>query len=259
MSLPQPPNGLNFGLLALGVGQRRTQTGLLAAGLFGSGGSQHTGLFESAAAKALKEAKKRRVFFSFHYQNDINRVNIVRQSWRFRPDDDSQPADWFDHSIWEESKKKGERALKDLIHGGMHYSSVTCVLAGTDTWARPWVRYEIAHALSRGNGLLTVYIHGLKCMKTQTACAKGKNPLDYIGLKWGDDGKAYIWENFNGAWRLYARHPEAVAWPKWLRNVSDRKYIMPLSASAASYDYLLQDGYSNLSTWTHNAAKQAGR
>ena len=185
-------------------------------------------------------------------------MNIVRNSWRIRPGDDSQPAKWFDHSIWEESKRKGDPALKKLIHDGMQYSSVTCVLAGTDTWRRPWVRYEIAYALARGNGLLTVYIHGVNCMKTGT-CTKGNNPLDYIGLKWSDDGKAYIWENWNGTWRKYARYPDPVKWPAWLPNVTDRKYIRPLSQSAASYDYSLQDGYNNLSTWTHNAAKQAGR
>jgi hypothetical protein len=193
MHVSQPPSGIDFSFLALATRPTRMETSPLASGLFGAGGGAFSGGFglESAAGRALNEARKRRVFFSFHYQNDINRVNIVRNSWRIRPGDDSQPAKWFDHSIWEESKKKGDTALKKLIHTGMHYSSVTCVLAGFDTWRRPWVRFEIAYALAPGNGLLTVYIHGIKRMKTVT-CMKGNNPLDYISLKWSDDDKAYI-------------------------------------------------------------------
>lgn len=203
-------------------------------------------------------ARKRRVFFSFHYQNDINRVNVVRQSWRFRPDDETQPADWFDHSLWEATKKTGTAALKKLINGGMSNTSVTCVLVGTDTWRRPWVRYEIAHALSRCNGLVGVYIDNVQCMQ-KGLCEHGNNPFDYIGLKWADDDKAYVWENFGGKWRKFALLTEAVTWPNWLPNVTDRKYIMPLSRAVCMYDYALNDGYANLSSWANAAAVQAGR
>src|SRR3954471_17938806 len=104
---------------------------------------------------------KRRVFFSFHYQQDIHRVNQVRQSWRFRRENEREAYGFFDASLWERSKRQGDESLKSLIHEGMNNTSVTCVLAGTYTWQRRWVRYEIARSIVKGNGLLTVKIHGL--------------------------------------------------------------------------------------------------
>jgi len=203
-------------------------------------------------------APKRRVFFSFHYQQDINRVNVVRNAWRIRPEDGTQPANWFDHSIWEDAKKTGQSALKKLIHEGMNGSSVTCVLAGAETWARPWVRYEIAYGVARGNGLMTVFINGVKCMNAGV-CDRGPNPLDYLGLKWGDDGKAYIWEKFGGQWRAYPLYKSPISWPSWLPNVTERRLIRPLSHGGFAYDYAKQDGYKNLSGWAQLAADRAGK
>jgi hypothetical protein len=237
-----------------------------ALGMFG--GTYPSGLragFPSPGARELLrgigqavKAPKRRVFFSFHYQNDINRVNVVRQSWRFRPGDETQPADWFDSSLWESTKRSGTAALKRLINNGMDNTSVTCVLAGADTWRRPWVRYEIAYALARGNGLFGIYIEGVQCMQ-KGFCTRGNNPFDHLGLSWGQDDKAYIWEKFGGKWRKYAFLADSVKWPKWLPNVADRNYVMPLSAAVKMYDYAVQDGYANLTNWANVAAVQAGR
>ena len=227
---------------------------LLFGGPYQPGAGRRTILGDAMRARSTK----RRVFFSFHYQRDINRVNIVRKSSQFRPEDGTEPADWFDHSIWETAKRTGQAALKRLIHEGMERSSVTCVLAGTETWGRPWVRYEIAFGLARGNGLLTVFIDRLQCMKNGF-CKRGPNPLDYLGLKWDGQGKAHIWENFGGQWRRYPLHTEAVSWPKWLPNVNESRFIQPLSRGAPAYDYAAQDGYANLGRWTQAAAQQAGR
>jgi hypothetical protein len=238
----------------MGLGMfANSRPGSLGLGLLGLPGAGTQSLLGNIALK-----RKRRVFFSFHYQNDINRVNVVRQSWRFRPDDETQPADWFDNSLWETAKKTGQSALKRLINNGMNNTSVTCVLAGTDTWRRPWVRYEIAYALSRDNGLFGAYIHNVKCMQ-KGMCERGSNPFDHVGLAWGDDDKAYIWEKFNGQWRRFALLSEPVTWPIWLPNVTSREFIMPLSAAVTMYDYALGNGYANLCTWANAAAVQAGR
>lgn len=79
---------------------------------------------------------KRRVFFSFHYQNDINRVNVVRNSWVVRPEDSDTAQGFYDASLWESSKRKSEESVKALIREGINKTSVTCVLAGTNTWER---------------------------------------------------------------------------------------------------------------------------
>lgn len=229
--------------------------GVGTSGLFGLKRPRASTILSDALATAA--VRKRRVFFSFHYQQDINRVNVVRNSWRFRPSDGTQPADWFDHSVWEEAKRTGMIALKRLIHGSMARSSVTCVLAGAETWGRPWVRYEIAYGLARGNGLFTVYVNGVKCMKNGV-CSRGPNPLDYLGLSLDDQGRARIWENFNGQWRLYPLYTETVAWPTWLPK-TPKGYISVLGRAASSYDYQLQNGYQNLASWADAAAQQAGR
>lgn len=52
----------------------------------------------------------RRVFFSFHYERDVWRASVVRQSWRTKPDRES--AGFFDAGLWEEAKQKGEAASK---------------------------------------------------------------------------------------------------------------------------------------------------
>ena len=103
----------------------------------------------------------RRTFFSFHYVPDVWRAWNVRNSWVVRPED-VEDRGFFDSSVFEASKKTSDAALKNFLRDGMDNTSVTCVLAGTDTWKRRWVRYEIARSIIRGNGLLTVYIHGVK-------------------------------------------------------------------------------------------------
>jgi len=42
---------------------------------------------------------KRRVFFSFHYQEDINRVNVVRNSWVTKVGEDNGEFGFYDSSI----------------------------------------------------------------------------------------------------------------------------------------------------------------
>lgn len=99
----------------------------------------------------------RKVFFSFHY-DDVTRVNVVRNSDQITRRY-TKAARFHDKSLWEEAKKQGPLAIKRMINGGLDGSSVTCVLIGSHTWQRPWVRYEIIKSLARGNGILGVRIH----------------------------------------------------------------------------------------------------
>jgi hypothetical protein len=98
----------------------------------------------------------RRVYFSFHYDNDIWRASNVRNSARF---DAVARASWSDASIWEEAKRKGDDAIRRLIDNGLKNTSVTAVLIGEETASRRWVNYEIEKSIKRGNGLLGVRIH----------------------------------------------------------------------------------------------------
>ena len=90
----------------------------------------------------------KRVFFSFHYQDVIDfRANVVRNHWMTKPDRTS--AGFFDASIWETAKKSGSIAVKRLINSGLEGTTGTCVLIGSQTYLRPWVRYEIPKEFSQ--------------------------------------------------------------------------------------------------------------
>jgi MTH538 TIR-like domain (DUF1863) len=55
--------------------------------------------------------RKRRVFFSFHHQQDIWRVNQVRNSWRYRHESEREAEGFYVGSIWERSKAAGNDSL----------------------------------------------------------------------------------------------------------------------------------------------------
>jgi len=101
----------------------------------------------------------RRVFFSFHYQRDIWRVNQIRNI----PNVTGCAAAGFqDASIWEDAKKEGDAAVKKLIDDGLVNTSVTLVCIGTKTAGRKYINYEIDQSIAGGNGILGVNIHHLK-------------------------------------------------------------------------------------------------
>jgi hypothetical protein len=101
----------------------------------------------------------RRVFFSFHYQRDIWRVNQIRSIPNVVG---SAAAGFSDGSLWEESKKKGDATIKALIDKGLEYTSVTVVCIGSQTAGRTYIDYEIDQSIARGNGIVAVQIHNLK-------------------------------------------------------------------------------------------------
>ena len=104
----------------------------------------------------------RRVFFSFHYQRDIWRVNQIRSI----PNVTGTAAAGFqDASLWEEAKKKGDAAIKKLIDEGLKNTSVTVVCIGAKTAGRKYINYEIEKSIERGNGIVGIQIHHLKNQK----------------------------------------------------------------------------------------------
>ena len=101
----------------------------------------------------------RRVFFSFHYQRDIWRVNQIRNIPNITG---CSAAGFQDASLWEEAKKKGDTAVKKLIDDGLVNTSVTVVCIGEKTAGRKYINYEIQQSIARGNGLVGIQINHLK-------------------------------------------------------------------------------------------------
>lgn len=86
----------------------------------------------------------RSVFFSFHYQRDIMRVQVVKNHYITKGN--YTAAGFFDGSLEEKSQREGDAAVKRLIDTGLKGTSVTCVLIGYETYKRRWVDYEILKA-----------------------------------------------------------------------------------------------------------------
>lgn len=160
----------------------------------------------------------RSIFTSFHYKQDIWRVNIIRNQYLTKGG--YQLAGYWDHSLWEKTKKQGVEAIKRLIGTGLKGTTVTVVLIGAQTAQRRWVTYEIEESYKRGNGLLGIYIHKIED-QSGLRSAKGQNPFGNFTTK------------KNGRTRY-------------------------LSELYPTYDWLDDNGYRNFGTWIERAAKAAG-
>lgn len=137
----------------------------------------------------------RRVFFSFHYQRDVWRVNQIRKRFAFTTGDDP----FHDASLWEEAAKKGDAAIKRMIDVALERTTVTCFLLGAKTAARKYVRYEYERSVKIGNGLLAVRIHRLRNKEKKT-----DDPGPGL-FSWLDAYKTYDWvidngEEYIGTW-----------------------------------------------------------
>lgn len=161
----------------------------------------------------------RRAYFAFHYQRDITRVNVVRNSWVTQ---DREAAGFYDASLWESSKRQGDEAIRRMINRGLDSTSVTVVLLGTETSKRQWVRYEIEQSHKRGNGLLGVCIHNIRYFSQMTS-SKGANPFDTYTVTDSSGRKKY------------------------------------LSTMYHTYDWVVNDGYSHIVDWIERAALNAGK
>lgn len=161
----------------------------------------------------------RRVFFSFHYDEDINRSMIVRNSWVTQG---KEAAGFIDKAEFEKIKRNGENAVCKWIDKQLEGTSITIVLIGKETLNRPFVQYEIIKSIERGNAIIGIHIHNLRDMITQRTTVKG-NPHTIIGY-YNDGTPAYF------------------------------EYICD-----DLYDYLEDNGYYNLGSWIEKAALKKGK
>jgi hypothetical protein len=160
----------------------------------------------------------RRVFFSFHYKNDVVRANQVRNSWVTKEDRES--AGFIDAAEFEKIKDQGDAAIKKWIKEQLSGTTVTAVLIGVDTSNRDYVKFELQESYAKGNGMFGIYIHQCKNLAGQTS-AKGDNMFGEIGKD----------ENGNAVY---------------------------FSSAYPCYDWVDDNGYENLGTWVEAAAKKAG-
>lgn len=112
----------------------------------------------------------RRVFFSFHYENDINRSMVVRNSWVTQG---KEAAGFIDKAEFEKIKRQGVDAVHKWIDSQLYGTSVTVVLIGSETLERPFVQYEICQSLNRGNAVIGVYIDRVVDFRSNRVSSRG--------------------------------------------------------------------------------------
>ncbi|MHC1672067.1 TIR domain-containing protein [Stenotrophomonas maltophilia] len=113
---------------------------------------------------------KRKVFYSFHFDNDVMRVQQIRQMGALEGDEPVSPNAW-------EQIKRTDKGVKDWIDQNLNGKSCLVVLIGSETAQRPWVNYEIKRACELNKPVVGVYIHRLKCPRNGYG-SKGSNPFD---------------------------------------------------------------------------------
>lgn len=88
----------------------------------------------------------RRVFFSFDYKY-VWKVNQIRNI----PNVIGTAAAGFqDTSLWEEAKKKDDKAIRAMIDKALENTSVTVVCVTYGTTTRKYINYEIDQSIDRG-------------------------------------------------------------------------------------------------------------
>jgi hypothetical protein len=209
---------------------------------------------------------KRKAFFSFHF-DDVMRVNNVRNAWKIDHPDAPLARSFYDSSLWEDRQSEGDDSLKRLIREGVQGTSAVCVLVGSGTWARQWVRYEIARAVIDKRGLLAAHLNGITHHDRRQPDALGINPLSYIGIyktkvnalstpqyslcEWAPQNGQFVWNQ-------YKDYTDAVDLPSYLVDPPSGQ-VAQLSSGAACYDFMGQEGHKNIGAWIDLAAKQVGR
>src|SRR3954467_748428 len=97
----------------------------------------------------------RRVFFSFHFDNDFWRTQQVRNMNALEGQALCTP------NAWEEVKRKGDAAIEKWVADNMVGKTCVVVLVGAETASRKWIIHEISKGWNEGKGVLGIRIHGL--------------------------------------------------------------------------------------------------
>ncbi len=196
----------------------------------------------------------RSVYFSFHYQDVIDfRANVVRNSGKIR----KKGAQFRDLSIWEEAEEKQIKKIKILIDQELKGSSVTCVLIGSETYSRRFVRYELVKSFEMKKGQFGVGINWIKDKNGSTKFWAGENPFNYIKLKVSNDGKTIEFiEMKDNSWVTFKDLP-SIKNSHFRENNFGREFRF--SEFYKRYSYEWDNGKVNFPKWVEEAAKRVGR
>ncbi|UPG87589.1 TIR domain-containing protein [Luteibacter aegosomatis] len=118
------------------------------------------------------------VFYSFHFQPDVFRVQQIRNMGVITGDEPVKANEW-------ETIKATPSGVEKWIDANMKGKDAVVVLIGAETASRPWVKYEIKRAWETGKAVLGIYIHNLKNIDGKTTNV-GNNPFSAFTFKLAD-------------------------------------------------------------------------
>lgn len=193
----------------------------------------------------------RSIYFAFDYEDvESFRANVVRKSSVMGK------SKFKDSSIWEKFKETSPKKIKARIDNALNGTSVTCVLVGTRTYSRRYVRYEIVNSFSERKGLLAVGINWIKDKNGNTKLLPGNNPFEYLKLSISEDGSFIQFYEYDGGWIKFKDLPqiknEIFAEKDWGKTFRFDDFFR-------SFSYDWHDGKNNLVHWVEEAAKKMGR
>lgn len=142
----------------------------------------------------------RRVFFSFHYQRDAQRAQVIRNSYLTRQHGEAEG--WVNAAAWEDVKRSGDATIKRWINARLDRSSVVVVLIGAETANRYYVQYEIQRAHSLRRGLIGINVNAIADFQQGTHL-RGPNPFELFedsatGQSLADLYPVYGWKANDG-------------------------------------------------------------
>ena len=198
----------------------------------------------------------RRTFFSFHYKPDVTRAWVVRNSWVTKvAQGERDDAGFFDSSVFESAQRESDDVLKRFLREGLKNTTVTCVLVGSETPLRRWVRYEIFQSFVRGNGLLAIRVHSIPGFNKLTSTS-GFNPFECLAFT--VDGDIVRFKEYMTTGWQFARDVSSMALGHVAYNLGGRTNHT-LGNLFPIYEWDTGDGYRNLGDWIETAAANAGR
>jgi hypothetical protein len=193
----------------------------------------------------------RTVFFSFHYQRDIMRAQVVKQHHITKGN--YTAAGFFDGSLEEKSKKEGDEVVRGMINRGLKGCTVLCVLIGKETYTRRWVDYEIFKSIELGMGELGIRIHQI-ADPHKGVDEYGASPFQFLGYGTKAE-KLCPMIQYKDGWKE-APYQSLITESASPYLKGTEKPVLETLFSV--YDWEDDDGFNNFADWVEAAAEQAG-
>ena len=119
---------------------------------------------------------KNKIYFSFHYCSDIDRVNQVKAVWLSQKDCEATGR-WDDEKFMTIFNAKGKPGVYPYIDALRKGTSLTVVLIGDQTADSDFTKYELEKSIQEKIPIFAIHLRGLT-NKKGVPSPKGRNPLD---------------------------------------------------------------------------------